>query len=240
MELPQIVAIDAKAYVRWLLTRPPLKKIPDLESLTALAVARYLSGVAPHTPNPGMVEALADDIWGFAKRLPGESCSREECLKFLDDFAPYFLVHDCRSVIECVEALKPEHAEVPIIPLRPPNFVEYRITEKVVNYPAAVYVGKGQRKRWPGDDISLRYRRASEAMEGAGCRRPMAFVSDVLKELGNTYADVQHVKSRIETFSDLTPETQEEVPTLLHAYWSSLDPKNRDAFPRFSFEPCDC
>jgi len=242
--------------VQWLLTLPPMRRMPRIRPELALRVSRFLSQVAGysrvsgHSEDASAIDRLASDVWMLPKHYSGGAvASKWECLRFLEDFAPYLPNHDCSAVIAFLKALDrgalksaPKHSSE--------THVEYLSARPLLGIPAAAYYPALLRRKKPSDDLTERIRTAVDAMEAAKCRRPVVIVAELLereKVLEPCFCTVQHVTSRLRAVKNHVPLLEQEFPLWLHCFWLTRDPQNLsktesdpDWPDHFEFERCDC
>lgn len=239
-----IVELNAKEFLGWLFRLPTKKLIRPLRAAQAIAVARRLAEIADSQPE---LSGLATDVWKLLLRLPvGKFATNAQCVRFIEDYAPYFLAHDLKAALAAIAMT----ADVPAPRMAGnPNQIEYRVERPVLYAPAVVY-GPQTSRRPPADDLSERIGVAVDVMTEAKCRRPVAIVADSLKGSGllpEAYCTVSHVSSRSKSLGPRTPLSQQQNPVWLMCYWHALHPEyvsKSFADPewpeRFVFTQCDC
>jgi hypothetical protein len=241
-----IVEINAKKFVDWLLGIPTKKLMKPVRAAEVVSVSRRLAELASSNMERNFLWELTADVWRLLIRVPeGKVAANEECVRFLEDFRPFFPKHDWPKVLDVLKTTG--DVQVPRFSRNPK--VEYRIEKPTLHVPAYTG-GPRMRRKQPTDDISERISVAVDAMTEAHCTRPLAVVAVALRDSGllpKEYSTVQHVRSRNKTRSDRVPLAQQEVPIWLMSYWHSLNPEyalKTVADPewpkKFVFRKCDC
>jgi hypothetical protein len=240
------VEINAKSFVEWIF-RLPLKKLTKpMRAADWIAVSRRLGELAKAKPEFNFLSDLAADIWKLLVYLPdGPRASNERCMRFLDEFEPFFPTHDLKKALA---ALK-DADDVPVQRFsKGARVAEYRIVESIPFVPAVVQ-GPKRSKRPPTDDISERIGVAIDAMKEAECSRHLARVAEALEPselLPAEYCTIPHITSRYKSLGARIPLSQQEVPMWLMSYWHSLHPEYASKtwadpeWPQFVFQKCDC
>ena len=241
-----IVEVDPKHFVDWLFRLPRKKLMRRLRANEVIAVGRRLTEELAYARPDLNLDRLAVDIWKLLVPPQGRVATNEQCLRFFDDFRPYFLGTDLTEAFASLK--RSTEVQVSRTP-SDPGRLEYRIESPILFVPAAVY-GPKTSKRPPGDDVSDRIGTAIDAMTEARCTRPMAYVADALRKtklLPAQYCSVSHVASRNKALGPRKPLTRQEVPIWLFSYWHSQHPEyvsktsaDLEWPERFVFAKCDC
>jgi hypothetical protein len=238
--------IHAKDFVEWLFKLPPKKLTKPMRAADLIAVSRRLGELANAKPELNFLRDLAADIWKLLIYLPdGRIATNEQCLRFLDEFEPFFADHDLKSALAAIE----KAGDVPLRRFsKDSRIAEYRIVRSVAFVPALVQGPKSSKKP-PTDDISERIGVAIDAMTEAKCKRPIASVVDAARASGllpATSCTVSHITSRNRSHGARIPLSQQQDPIWLMSYWHSLHPEYASKsvadpeWPKFVFLKCDC
>ena len=216
-----------------------------MRAAIAIAVARRLIELARSRTELLFLEDLVSHIMKLLYSVPeGKVATNAQCSRFIDEYASYFGAGAVKAALRAIE----ESNDVPSMQVpRNPNAVEYRMERPVPYAPFASYGPRRGTGRSPVDDISERIAIAVDAMKEAGCGRPVASVVDSMREtslIADAYCTNSHVTSRMRALGQRIPETRQESPKFLTAYWHSLHPSMTVAdleWPeRFEFMQCDC
>lgn len=242
-----IVKVNAKEFVDWLLHLPPMKRMKPMRATDVISVGRRLAELAHAKPELSFLSGLAFDVWRLLVHLPqGKVASNSDCIRFLENFAPYLPSHDLKAAVRTLRrtsGVKTTKID------QNPNQLEYR-TELLIPFAPAAFFHPKRSKRPPVDDISERIGVSAYAMTKARCTHPITYVANALKKsefLPGSYCTVSHVGSRIKKLGVPIPLTQQDVFPWLFAHWHNHYPGHASKaqasleWPEsFVFKKCDC
>jgi hypothetical protein len=246
LQITLMVEVNAKQFVDWLLHLPTKKLMNPVRAADVTSVGRRLAELAYAKPELNFLSTLACDVWRLLINLPeGEVATNDDCIRFLEDFAPYLCSLDLRKAVAAIKSAPKVKAAKMSGNLKQ---LEYRMERPVLFAPAA-FLGPRKRKP-PADDISERLGGVTDAMTAAQCTRPVAYVTEALRNSGlleDHYCTIRHVGSRIKKLGARIPLERQEVSPWLLAYWHSRHPEyvsktsGDPEWPeRFVFMKCDC